>query len=332
MQRWVANIVLALAVGLGSDGASAAGEGRYAVVDLGEGAALAINELGHVVGVDEAGAFLWSAERGFLRLPPLRGDAGAIAHDVNDRDVAVGESDGKQTTAVRWSNGRVESLGRLPGDDHSAALGIDAAGRIVGESHEGVERAFLWTSADGMTDLGTLPGGRSSRAEDVSDAGTVVGAGDSSMGERGFRWTPERGMEKLPALRVPGTSHAVAENDAGVAVGWSFRQPELGIDRAVRWSPSGDIRNLGVLSGDERSNAEDVNDRGEIVGWSGRGYPIALVSHAFLWTRDGGMVDLNTRVRCDCRLRTATGVNTRGEIVGTMLVAGRRHAFLLRPR
>jgi probable HAF family extracellular repeat protein len=58
-------------------------------------------------------------------------------------------------------------------------------------------RAFLWTQATGMQDLGVLPGGNSSRALDLNDDGDVVGSSTSSSGDRGFIWTRQEGMVDL---------------------------------------------------------------------------------------------------------------------------------------
>jgi probable HAF family extracellular repeat protein len=58
-------------------------------------------------------------------------------------------------------------------------------------------RAFLWTQATGMQDLGVLPGGNSSRALGINDMGAVVGSSTSSSGDRAFIWTKQGGMRDL---------------------------------------------------------------------------------------------------------------------------------------
>src|SRR5690349_19736556 len=49
----------------------------------------------------------------------------------------------------------VTDLGTLPGGSSSWAQGINAAGHVVGYSHDasGRQRAFLWTANGGMRDL-----------------------------------------------------------------------------------------------------------------------------------------------------------------------------------
>jgi probable HAF family extracellular repeat protein len=58
-------------------------------------------------------------------------------------------------------------------------------------------RAFLWTQATGMQELGVIPGGNSSRALDINDMGAVVGSSTSSSGDRAFIWTKQEGMTDL---------------------------------------------------------------------------------------------------------------------------------------
>jgi probable HAF family extracellular repeat protein len=58
-------------------------------------------------------------------------------------------------------------------------------------------RAFLWTQATGMQDLGALAGGNSSQALGINDVGVVVGSSTSSSGDRAFIWTKQTGMRDL---------------------------------------------------------------------------------------------------------------------------------------
>jgi probable HAF family extracellular repeat protein len=67
---------------------------------------------------------------------------------------------------------------------------------VVGTSSTG--KAFRWTAAGGMQDLGTL-GGYGTAAYDVSANGSVL-VGDSSTSSgarRAFRWAPSTGIQNL---------------------------------------------------------------------------------------------------------------------------------------
>ena len=122
---------------------------------LGEGdlsRGYAVNERGDVAGEANLTAngkvhgALWSGGHG-RDLGLLPGGSFSSAQAINDHGVAVGFADDEAggTNPVRFSNGKVESVGSL-GDEPGSALGINDAGQIVGTSPvaEGQMRAFLW--------------------------------------------------------------------------------------------------------------------------------------------------------------------------------------------
>src|SRR5882762_9591209 len=104
-------------------------------------------------------------------------------------------------------------LGTLGGN--ASAHAVNNSGRVVGVVAGARFRAFSWTSAEGMIDLGTLGCSGESEAIAVNASGQVVGSAttcDSS--DHAFSWTPTGGMIDLGTLG--GRDDApFAVNDSG---------------------------------------------------------------------------------------------------------------------
>jgi probable HAF family extracellular repeat protein len=127
----------------------------------------------------------------------------------------------------------MQDLGTLGGDE-SEANGVSADGSVVvGSAYNaaGQWRAFRWTAAGGMQDLGTLPGGGGSEAYGVSaDGSVVVGSARNAAGKwRAFRWTAAGGMQDLNItyahLLTDGSvlvwAYAISP-DGRYIVGWGY--------------------------------------------------------------------------------------------------------------
>ena len=140
-------------------------------------AAYEINNAGQVVGEVTVGAVnravLWNGTAAVpADLGTLAGGTYSAAYSINDSGLVVGEANNStgQNRAVAWlvspqgaiTAGPVD-LGTLDGHVASFALGVDAAGRVVGESETaaGESRATLWTinpqtlAVTARTDLGS---------------------------------------------------------------------------------------------------------------------------------------------------------------------------------
>ena len=230
---------------------------QYVVVDLGTlggsmSFAQAINNYGQIVGgsslpgdpVDALGnpivhAFLYS--NGLLTdLGTLGGDS-SYANAINDAGQVAGVSflPGNPMTygdftrhGFLYSGGAKTDLGTLGGPFGSAALGINDAGWIAGESSlpgpPDAESLHAFVYQGSMVDLGTLPGDTYSSAAHINAAGQVVGwsvPADFNT-YRGFLWS-NGVMQDLNAL-IPANSgwqisFASGINDFGQIVGVGVR-------------------------------------------------------------------------------------------------------------
>ncbi|MBX3376387.1 MAG: hypothetical protein KF678_05225 [Phycisphaeraceae bacterium] len=180
-----------------------------------------------------------------------------------------------------------ESIPLWPGATYSAAHTISADGRsVAGEmGTSGAARAFVWSRADGLTDLGLLPGAATSSAVCISGDGAVV-VGNS--GGRAFRWTAATGMQDLGTLPGGTTSAAYGvSGDGAIVVGWSATPSG---SRAFRWTASTGMVNLGALPNATFSAAMGISYDGlTIVGCSD---PDGIGPHAIRWITGQPMQNL----------------------------------------
>ena len=205
-----------------------------------------------------------------------------FANAINNSGVVVGRAydlEGNEHAAFWPTPDTLRVIPRLPGvSTRSEALSVNDRGDIVGLSRSpgpdtGNDRAFLWTAAGDLVNLGTLPGRASSWATDVNNLTHVVGVSGDNRGGifagSGFLWTPERGMQDLQTLT--GTAfYPVAINNADAIVGvvpvTDPEQPQ----RLVYWSPGDGLHDLQSLldasaSGVTFNHVLDLNNAGQVL-------------------------------------------------------------------
>ncbi len=165
-----------------------------------------------------------------------------------------------------WSQGtgRID-FGLQPGmPDRSPAYGVSNTGQVVvgiaslgsGPSPLYFDRAYRWTGAGPVQNLGLLPGEERSFAWGVSgDGSIVVGHAEHSPFTyaygQAFRWTESGGMEGLGWAR-PGGSFSRAygiSRDGSTIVGLSQSGGIFGDIEAFRWTAAGGMEVLPNLPG-----------------------------------------------------------------------------------
>jgi probable HAF family extracellular repeat protein len=187
-------------------------------------------------------------------LPPLPGDTVSAATAVNDRGQVVGISGicdnavGRFSAAhaVLWDDGLAVDLGDLGGEAWNTPMAINQRGDVAGFANilggGGFNaHAFLWTQADGMQDLGTLPGDTISQALGINGLGQVVGLSCGGSGCSAFLWA-DGVMTDLNALVEPGSAgHIVFANDINDAreITGQAIDPDTGDAVAIMAAPLG---------------------------------------------------------------------------------------------
>jgi probable HAF family extracellular repeat protein len=347
--------VLAACCALGISSASAQ---NYTLTDLGVlpekevSIPTAINAAGYVTGTSSAGESNQSTfcyENSKTGMEDMSVIPGSISRGfgINGFDQMVGDSTfGKGRTishAALFTKGAVLDLGTLRSaglNSYSRANGINALGQVVGfagSKRDGSEsRAFAWTTASGMFDLGTL-GGTYAQAVAINDAGFVTGNAQlpvSSVGGvevshafiyQAFSIT-ERNTKPMADLGTLGgdDSYGTFINAKNHVVGYSTVNKSD--DRIHAFLHNGKTMiDLGSLSGaslkSDISFALGVNASDEVVGYSylpSNKQP-APQQVAFIY-REGLMVNLNDLVSqpgpgvLKYRLDAATAINDEGQI------------------
>ncbi|HEY3608052.1 MAG TPA: hypothetical protein VGL06_11160 [Pseudonocardiaceae bacterium] len=170
----------------------------------------------------------WLLQSGKVtNLPTLTGgDAEPLA--INDNGLSVGNADlaNGDDVAVAWQNGRLTTLGALPGGGFAEALAVNLAGEVVGASSNdagtfGTRHAVLFANG-AVTDLnvrGTGIGASAASANAINNSSVIVGA--DGAGDA-FIYQNSQATD-LNTLIPPNSGYrlgtATGINDAGDIVG-----------------------------------------------------------------------------------------------------------------
>jgi probable HAF family extracellular repeat protein len=319
--------------------AAAQPEARYRVIDLGTlggtySFGFGINNAGDVAGAAAtpaqtdgfaATAALWSKQKGKLAIK----DLGVLGPPLFP-------------ACPTCSSGAaaVNALGEVAMGSEIATLDPNEDFGQFDPPHptHRVTRGAIWRNGV-MTVLPNLPGGNNSSPFWINNLGQMSGVAengthDSSCSQvtpfqvhrfQAVIWGPNGEIQRvLSPLNPNWVSYALTINDHGQTVGASGLCATTGLPpvaiayttaaHAVLWDKDGSITDLGSLGGAINS-ASSINNRGEVVGVAQS--PKDLTVHAFLWTRQTGMLDYGAFPGA---VATVPGcchtINDRGEIVG----------------
>lgn len=298
--------------------------------------AYAINNRGQVVGTsrtpDNVGyhAVVWNGTT-----PTDLGAAGvgnSVAYDINEAGQIVGQQGtASGWTAASWFHDGAAYLENQPGGV-SAAYGIDASGRIVGESEPDVNAAAyasVWNDGQ-LSTMNTL-GGIKGIALKINNAGDIVGVSANASGEeRPTLWVNAHPVD-LGTLGGSG-GQASAINNQGQIVGTSDAPYGTGLTTHATLWYRGAISDLGTLGG-SYSRANAINNAGQIVGVSTGPDERA---HPVIWPGPTaspiGIDTLVDGLAAGLQIEEATGINDRGQIVAAALQQdGSTRAVVLTP-
>lgn len=228
-----------------------------------------VNDFGEVVGSSNAA----TGTRGFVarrgaparELPPLHGDTGSMAFDVDNGGQAVGYSSGASgQRAVIWSAAGDPTA--LPGFANSRALSLNQRGDVVGVAgNAGQRKPVVWPRSDAARELPLPVGHTVGEAYGINARGHIVGY---SAGKNGLRravvWPSADTVVELDTLGG-NFSQAFGINDAGDVVGASTVDHA---SRAVLWDRRGRAHDLNTRIPPSKvmlTKAVGINNRGMIL-------------------------------------------------------------------
>lgn len=245
---------------------------------------------------------------------------------INDAGVVAGYMQTPNNfRAFRTTASGPQAIDPPMGGTMTLGQAINEAGVVVGSASVGGSRAFR--AAGTVAELiPTITGGTFNLACGINENGQVTGTSSNAAGrQHAFRTEQDGSVTDLGSLAGPdGMSTACAINDMGHVAGRSSVPGSTAMHAFVYTDHMVDIDSLNsVASGAEAISGSTVV--GTVATDAG--------SHAFIYTPEDGMIDLNTRIPSDSGwvLMTAKGINANGQIVGQGTFNGETRAYRLTP-
>lgn len=206
---------------------------------------------------------------------------------------------------------------------------------------------FIWQQTTGMVQLPLL-GGNNGFATGANNAGVAVGWAETAVRDPtcthpqqvlqflAVEWGPGAGEKRvLPPWPGDSTSAATAINESGQVVGISGDCGDavgaFSARHALLWQNGYPVR-LPTLGGGGWNTPMAINNSGAAAGFSDTpgdvvGGVLTANFQAALWPAGGGIVNLHA-LSGDV-MAEATGINDRGQVIGTSFAAsGASRAFL----
>lgn len=239
-------------------------------------------------------------------------EAGAVAGNF---DTAAGASH-----AFLYLNGVMHDIGA------ANALGLNAAGDVVGQTYNAHGASGFLYHAGTMTEIGHLGTGITSLAAAINDSGQIVGESDTAaeLHAPSHPYLYDHGtLVDLGTLAGREVNSAVVINNAGQVAGYS--ESANGGMHAFFYE-DGVMTDLGSFGGLDVTIG-GMNQLGQVVGtgntWDGPDVPFI--------SSNGALIDLNTLIDATVgwTITSALDINDHGQIIADACRAGQCSAVRL---
>lgn len=244
---------------------------------------------------------------GFALVPTEYAKAAASIYTVSQIEILPVGS----TRVVRMANDSGEIVGTVK--DHGGPQG-----------NRGPQGTF-WGDDGRRHAIQALQNSDYSSAFGINDKGQVVGSMNTATGMRAFRSERAVGPVFLNQLPRDTSSAALAISLPGKATGWSSGPNGV---RAVIWSVAGDIQALPMLPDSNSCRGLAINNSGDVAGVC----DTASGPRAVLWENGSNETAQDLGMLSGDSGSEASGINDRGDIVGTSVDEGNRHRAVLWPK
>lgn len=304
------------------------------IIDLGSKSQytwIDMNDSGQILGWDVASGAAVIYAGGLVMTLQLPSGSGVSAIANNGAVAGWVRVDNVAHAAV-FQDATVRDVGTLAGPPAwSAALAINDSGQVAGialpQLSGGVQpppHAFAEVNGS-MTDIHP-PGAFQSNASDINNAGQVVGGFYMNDGSGNHSFFYSSGTIR----DIGAGTNATALNDAGQVVGSLMRDavqhPFLYFDGQL--TDLFAFADMAGMSGD----ATDINARGQVVGNMSHPSSIYEVDYQPFVYADGVMTNLNAYAGASgWALNLALDIDSQGAILGTGMINGESHYFLMTP-
>ena len=282
--------------------------------------------------------------------PSAISNRGEIVASADQPDHYVGDGDWSDIILFRWRQGRFSRM-----SDSGEVHGLNNRGQAVGFRvwPDGEYGFMAWHGK--VKEIRNPLSVEFCEINSINDTGLMAGVvyvhigppeqiGTSSERHYAYLWPPNGKPYCIETLPKTVFSEALGINNTGQVIGyvhfkddWAAGENSYHVvynDRAFLWQ-----RGKMTLLDQNQPDILDarpvaINNAGEIVGSaylpsvkSGK-----YLSHPFLY-QNGVLFDLNTLIPANLHweLQTVSGINNRGQIIGSGLHNGKTHAFLLTP-
>ncbi len=296
--------------------------------------------VGRTLGVSNQG-FSWTLGGGLNPLPNLGSHPFGAANDANDTGMVVGTGAttffGSGAVPLVWNNGVVSQLPLVAGQTVGRANAVNASGVAVGSNGGGVgEFAVIYDGGTATAITTTTANGEfMTTAYGINDSGLVVGSGvdpNNAAVTVGLVYDSVNDtMVSVGALTGLGHNSAIAfdVSNAGHVVGPSSLNGGVGSTPFI-WTEAGGIQAIPLVAGASSASARGVNSDGWVVGIGSSAFALPFLYDGANTYLLQDLIDPGSG--WDLSMNTssgALGISEDGSIVGTGVINGETHAFVM---